>query len=709
MSEQEKQPQKPERQKPQERFNLKLMLMWLGIIAIIAMLFAIPQQARSQIQNKKIGEVLLDVEAGKIKSLSITPDPSAGNDRYFVVRGELLPEKPAEPAVKEGEPAATEKAPEKEALPGVAAPAKKSTGIRFESSGVLVDSDLQRIREKFPDTTYPKASTSFEFIALQLGPTLLIGGLIAFFIYRFLKNAKQGAMTFGKSRAKLLGKDKERSTFKDVAGCDEAKEDIQEIVEFLRDPKKFKDIGAHIPKGVILVGPPGTGKTLLARAVAGEAEVPFYSISGSDFVEMFVGVGAARVRDLFEQARKSAPSIIFIDEIDAVGRKRGGNGGGHGGGNDEREQTLNSMLVEMDGIEGHEGLIVIAATNRVDVLDNALLRPGRFDRHVYVELPDINGREEILRVHAKKVKLAASVDLKHVARITTGYSGADLANLLNESALLAARRNKLEIDLVDIEQANDKISFGAERRKLMDEDDRKSTAYHEAGHALVQVLLGDTHMTLHKVTIIPRGRALGMAMIKPNKDIVGYSRKQLLNRICMAMAGRIGEEQLTGDYSNGAASDIKQATNIARHMVCDWGMSPLGHISLNVENPFAIGDGGSTGGYSQETARRIDAEVSLIIEAQYRRAQEFIAAHSEALRKIAEALLTYETLDAVHVTEIIRHGEIRTPVEYKPLTRQQRDEDAEATQPIEKTEAPEPGITTSPIGTSQIGTDNPTL
>ena len=514
-------------------------------------------------------------------------------------------------------------------------------------------------------------------------PMLLLIGVWVFFMRQMQGGGKGGAFSFGKSRARMLDQEQNTVTFADVAGCDEAKEEVKEIVDYLRDPSRYQTLGGRIPRGILLAGSPGTGKTLLAKAIAGEAKVPFFSISGSDFVEMFVGVGAARVRDMFEQARKSAPSILFIDEIDAVGRQRGA---GHGGGHDEREQTLNSLLVEMDGIEGHEGIIVVAATNRADVLDAALLRPGRFDRHVYVDLPDIHGREEILQVHAKKVKLAAAVDLKHVARITTGCSGAQLANLLNEAALLAARQNKKEIETVDIEQANDKISFGAERRRLMDDEDRKSTAFHEAGHAIVQALLDDAHLKLHKVTIIPRGRALGMAMMKPTKDIISRSKTQYLNYICMCMAGRIGEEIATGDFSSGAVSDIKQATNVARHMVCDWGMSStLGPVSLNdaPEMPFYGRDIGRLTTYSEETARRVDAEIHRIIDEQYRRAGELIASHADAHRKVAEALLEYETLDALHVHELLEFGEIRTPVEYRPLTKRQRDETAVAEAPAD--------------------------
>ena len=366
----------------------------------------------------------------------------------------------------------------------------------------------------------------------------------------------------------MLTREKDSVNFKDVAGCEEAKEEVSEVVEFLKDPKKFQRIGGRIPKGVLMVGPPGTGKTLLAKAVAGEAEVPFFSISGSDFVEMFVGVGAARVRDMFEQGRKNAPCIVFIDEIDAVGRQRGA---GLGGGNDEREQTLNSLLVEMDGFGDHEGVIIIAATNRPDVLDNALLRPGRFDRQVTIDLPDLNGRHEILQVHAKKIVLAEEVNLEHVARNTPGFSGADLANLLNEGALIAARYNKKVVEMQDLDDARDKISFGRERRKLMDDEDRRITAFHEAGHAIIQALVDDGQMPVHKVTIIPRGQSLGSTMFIPKKDMLNHSRRRLLDGICCAMGGRAAEEIVIGDVTSGAYGDIRMATKRARHMVCDWG------------------------------------------------------------------------------------------------------------------------------------------
>ncbi|MDR2982986.1 MAG: ATP-dependent zinc metalloprotease FtsH, partial [Puniceicoccales bacterium] len=626
---------------PSERINTKLLLIWLSVFALILVLWSIGGPMGDSSNPLNAAEVLSRAKKGDIYSITIQGDPSGGSD-YYKLEGRLA----VQDKDKEGKEIVV-------------------AGQKFSSSGKLTDSDFATLRANVDVNRIvekPSSTTLMIFLTSSL-PMYLFFGIAIFFTYRFLRNANRGAMSFAKSRAKLLSRDKDRATFKDVAGCDEAKEEVQEIVEFLRDPKKFQKIGGRIPKGILLVGPPGTGKTLLARAVAGEAEVPFFSISGSDFVEMFVGVGAARVRDMFEQARKSAPCIVFIDEIDAVGRKRGS---GLGGGHDEREQTLNSLLVEMDGFEGHEGIIIIAATNRADVLDNALLRPGRFDRQVYVDLPDLHGREEILKVHAKKIKLAANIDMMRAARSTPGFSGADLANLLNEAALLAARKNKKEVDIVEIEEARDKISFGRERRRLMDDEDRKMTAYHEAGHAVVQALIDDGHLPLHKVTIIPRGRALGMAMLLPKKDILGQSKTQLLNHICMAMAGRIGEEVVTGDFSNGAASDIKQATSLARHMVCDWGMSELGPVALgeNQEHIFLAREITRSHSYSDDTARKIDTAIHDIISDQYKRAESLIREHAEAHKKVAEALLEYETLDGMHVNEILKYGEIKTPVVY---------------------------------------------
>lgn len=546
--------------------------------------------------------------------------------------------------------------------------------VPFVAFGQLTDDSLQALQNSGLFKEEP-ASTLWADLLLTLLPIALIVLVLYFLFVRQLRSAGRGAMNFGKSKARMLTRDRQKVTFKDVAGCDEAKEEVSEIVSFLKDPKRFQKIGGRIPKGALLVGPPGTGKTLIARAVAGEADVPFFSISGSDFVEMFVGVGAARVRDMFEQGRKNAPCIIFIDEIDAVGRQRGA---GLGGGNDEREQTLNSLLVEMDGFDGHEGVIIMAATNRPDVLDQALMRPGRFDRQVIIDLPDLHGREEILKVHATKIKLDESVDLLMVARNTPGFSGADLANLLNESALIAARYNKKVVDRFDIDEARDKIAFGRERRKLMDDEDKRMTAYHEAGHALVQAIIDDGHLPLHKVTIIPRGRALGLTMMLPRKDILGQSRKHLLNQICCAMAGRIGEEMETNDFSNGAANDIKQATKIARHMVCDWGMSDLGPVSWgeNQDQVFLAKEITRTHNFSESTAEKIDQAVSDIIKTQFKRAESIVGEHREALQKIAEALLEFETIEGVHVSEIIEFGEIRTAIESIQDKANSGDEDA---------------------------------
>ncbi len=566
--------------------------------------------------------------------------------------------------------------------------------VPFVAKGQLTEENLEILQQSGLFKEEP-ASTLVADLLLTLLPIALIVLVLYFLFVRQLRNAGKGAMNFGKSKARMLTRDKEKVTFKDVAGCDEAKEEVTEIVSFLEDPKKFQRIGGRIPKGALLVGPPGTGKTLIARAVAGEADVPFFSISGSDFVEMFVGVGAARVRDMFEQGRKNAPCIIFVDEIDAVGRQRGA---GLGGGNDEREQTLNSLLVEMDGFDGHEGVIIMAATNRPDVLDGALLRPGRFDRQIMIDLPDLSGREEILHVHARKLKLAEDLDLSVVARNTPGFSGADLANLLNESALIAARYNKKNIDRHDIEEARDKIAYGRERRKLMDEDDKRRTAFHEAGHALVQAVVDDGHLPLHKVTIIPRGQALGLTMMLPKKDILGQSKKHLLNQICCAMAGRLGEELETNDFSNGAASDIKQATKIARHMVCDWGMSDLGPVALgeNQEQVFLGKEINRTQNYSESTAQKIDAAIREIIQSQYERALAIIEEKREALRATAEALLQFETIEGKHVYEILQYGEIRSPVEgikdRADTEDEDEEDDAEAKKPVGEKDEDDKGL-----------------
>jgi cell division protease FtsH len=491
---------------------------------------------------------------------------------------------------------------------------------------------------------------------------ILLFLLILYFLFRQqIRMAGKGALNFGKSKARMLSRDKNKITFKDVAGVEEAKEEVQEIVEFLRDPKKFQKLGGRIPKGVLMVGNPGTGKTLLARAIAGEADVPFFSISGSDFVEMFVGVGASRVRDMFEQGKKAAPCLIFIDEIDAVGRHRGH---GLGGGHDEREQTLNALLVEMDGFDTQDGVIIIAATNRPDVLDPALLRPGRFDRQVTVNLPDVKGREEILRVHAKKVKLADSVDLAVIARGTPGFSGAELANVMNEAALIAARKGLKAITNAELEEARDKVRWGRERRSLaMSEKEKISTAWHEAGHALVSVLLENTD-PLHKVTIIPRGRALGVTMSLPEGDQYSFHRREALDVIAMTAAGRIAEELYTKDLSTGAANDIKQMTRLARKMVCEWGMSErLGMVEYGEHEDYVFlgRDINKSRDYSEATAQDIDREVRRLVDEAYARAKDLIMTNRDKVEAIANALLEYETLDGDQVKEIIETGEMKNP------------------------------------------------
>lgn len=495
---------------------------------------------------------------------------------------------------------------------------------------------------------------------LNILPIALFLVVLYFFFRSQIKMAGRGAMNFGKSKAKMLAREKNKITFKDVAGVEEAKDEVQELVEFLRDPKKFQKLGGRIPKGILMIGSPGTGKTLLARAIAGEADVPFFNISGSDFVEMFVGVGASRVRDMFEQGRKSAPCLIFIDEIDAVGRHRGH---GVGGGHDEREQTLNQLLVEMDGFDAQDGVIIIAATNRPDVLDPALLRPGRFDRQVTVSLPDVKGREAILRVHAKKVKLSECVDLSVIARGTPGYSGAELANVLNEAALMAARKGQKAIEQCDLEEARDKVRWGKERRSMaMSEKEKTSTAWHEAGHALLNVVIDHTH-PLHKVTIIPRGQYLGATMYLPEGDKYATQRKEALASLIMTMGGRIAEEMFTGDVSNGASGDIAQATKLARRMVCEWGMSSLGMIRFSEENDYVFlgRDVSRAREYSEATAQQIDAEVKRLIDDAYRQATEILETNRHKVELIAKALLEFETLDGSQIEDLINLGMMRNP------------------------------------------------
>jgi len=491
-------------------------------------------------------------------------------------------------------------------------------------------------------------------------PMLLLIGVWVFFMRQMQGGGKGGAFSFGKSRARMTDEAQNVITFADVAGCDEAKEEVQEIVDFLRDPSKFQKLGGRIPKGVLMVGNPGTGKTLLAKAIAGEAKVPFFSISGSDFVEMFVGVGAARVRDMFENAKKHAPCIIFIDEIDAVGRHRGA---GLGGGNDEREQTLNQLLVEMDGFEGHTGIIVIAATNRPDILDPALLRPGRFDRQVVVPLPDIRGREEILKVHMRKVPISGDVKADIIARGTPGFSGADLANLVNEAALFAARTNKRLVDMEDFEKAKDKIMMGAERRSMvMSEDEKMNTAYHESGHAVVAKLVPKSD-PVHKVTIIPRGRALGLTMQLPEEDRYAYDRQYLMSRIAVLFGGRIAEELFMNQMTTGASNDFERATAMARDMVTRYGMSDLG-VMVYGENDGEVFLGRSVTQHknvSEATMQKVDAEIRRIIDEQYALARQLLEDNRDKVEAMTKALLEWETIDAEQINDIMEGKPPRPP------------------------------------------------
>jgi len=516
---------------------------------------------------------------------------------------------------------------------------------------------IRALRDKHVTIDVKEVSrTDLLTILINLTPILLFVGLWIFMI-RQMQAGGNKALSFGKSRARLLTAQQKKATFKDVAGVDEAKEELQEIIEFLKDPQKFQKLGGRIPKGVLLVGPPGTGKTLLARAIAGEANVPFFSISGSDFVEMFVGVGASRVRDLFEQGKKNAPCIIFIDEIDAVGRHRGA---GLGGGHDEREQTLNALLVEMDGFESNEGVILIAATNRPDVLDPALLRPGRFDRRVVVPRPDVKGREEILRVHSRKVPLAEDVDLSVLARGTPGFSGADLANLVNEGALWAARQNRKFVIMADFEMAKDKVLMGVERKSMiLSEEEKRNTAYHEAGHALAAAMVPGAD-PLHKVTIIPRGMALGVTMQLPIDDKHTYTKGFLEAQLTVLMGGRAAEEIFLHHITTGAGNDIERATDIARQMVCDWGMSDLGPLAFGKkEEAIFLGrEIAQHRDYSEDTAIRIDQEVKKIVNSAYARARTILENGRDALERIAQALLDREVLDA---------SEIKLLIEGKPL------------------------------------------
>jgi cell division protease FtsH len=588
--------------------TFKTVMLWMSLLVVIFLAWHF-----AQIQKKetplKFSEFMGQVELGNVKDVTVT-----GND----IKGHLNTNEPF----------------------------RTTAPMEYDK---YVDALLAR---KVQVAVERDQTPAWANMLISWAPFLLLIGFWVFFM-RQMQSGGNKALSFGKSKAKLLASQQKKVTFKDVAGVDEAKEELQEIIEFLREPQKFQKLGGRIPKGVLLMGPPGTGKTLLARAIAGEANVPFFSISGSDFVEMFVGVGASRVRDLFEQGKKNAPCIIFIDEIDAVGRHRGA---GLGGGHDEREQTLNQLLVEMDGFESNDGVILIAATNRPDVLDPALLRPGRFDRRVVVSRPDVRGREGILQVHTRKIPLAEDVDISVLARGTPGFSGADLANLVNEAALLAARHNQKFVNMSDFESSKDKVLMGAERKSMIiTDEEKKVTAYHEAGHALVAALLPHTD-PLHKVTIIPRGMALGVTQQLPTEEKHNYTREQLESRIAVCMGGRIAEDITFGEISTGAANDIEQATEMARKMVCEWGMSDaLGPLTYGKkeEQVFLGKEFNRHQDYSENTALQIDAEIKRIVTEQYVRAHKALTEGRAALHRVANALLEVEVLDAEQLKLLI--------------------------------------------------------
>ena len=533
-------------------------------------------------------------------------------------------------------------------------------GAQFELTGNTGDETFRILKAKGIIPNYKKEEKQGLLSSMLINwLPMIILFVVFYFFLRQLQSGGGKAMSFGKARTKMLTENDKKVTFVDVAGVEEAKEELVEIVDFLKDPKKYTALGGKIPKGCLLVGPPGTGKTLLARAVAGEAGVPFFSISGSDFVEMFVGVGASRVRDLFEQGKKSAPCIIFIDEIDAVGRHRGA---GMGGGHDEREQTLNQLLVEMDGFEGNDGVIIMAATNRIDVLDPALLRPGRFDRRVTVGRPDVRGRLQILKVHTRKTPLEANIDLEVIAKGTPGFTGADLANLVNEAALLAARDGKKQLFHVDFENAKDKVLMGVARKSMVISDkEKKVTAYHEAGHTLVGLNLPQTD-PIHKVSIIPRGMALGVTQTLPNEDMLNLTKEKAENWISFLMGGRCAEEIIFQEFTNGASNDIERATDLARNMVCTWGMSKLGPINYAQRGNSNIYGGSDAAQMSDETAKRIDTEIANLIQVNYEKAKSILQEHSDALHRIAEGLMVWETLDSVQIGKLIRGEDIGMPI-----------------------------------------------
>ena len=596
--------------------TVKTILLWLVLIAAVVLLWQMVKgnTGAGQVQQMSFSDFMNQAQGGNISQVTISSD---------VVHGTL-----------------------------------KANSARFRTIIPANYPDLYKVLQQkgVAIIIKPPSNNTWLSILINALPILILIALWIFFM-RQMQTGGSKALSFGKSRARLLSTQQKKVTFKDVAGVDEAKDELREIIDFLREPQKFQKLGGRIPKGVLLIGPPGTGKTLLARAIAGEANVPFFSISGSDFVEMFVGVGASRVRDLFEQGKKNAPCIVFIDEIDAVGRHRGA---GLGGGHDEREQTLNQLLVEMDGFESNEGVILIAATNRPDVLDPALLRPGRFDRRVVVPRPDVKGREEILRVHSRKIPLAENVDLSVLARGTPGFSGADLANLVNEAALNAARQNRKTVLMGDFEGAKDKVLMGVERRSLIISDEEKrDTAYHEAGHALVAAMLPHAD-PLHKVTIIPRGMALGVTMQLPVDDKHTYSRDYLEARLAISMGGRVAEELYMNHMTTGAGNDIEQATDLARKMVCEWGMSSLGPLTFGKkeEQIFLGREIAQHRDFSEDTAIHIDQEVRRMVMDGYAKARQILTDHGDVLHRLAEALLEREVLDA---------GEVKLIIEGKPL------------------------------------------
>ncbi len=604
---------------------IRNLLIWGAIALLLVVLFQmiVPQNDTRNASERSYSQLMAEVNAGRIKSIS--------------TKGEVITAK-------------TNDSPSQTIVTYVPSGALDETIAKLDSTKVDIRTERQQ-----------QGPTLIDILIGSLPMLLLIGAW--FFFMRQMQSGGRGAMGFGKSKAKLLNEAKGRVMFDDVAGIDEAKEELQEIVEFLRDPGKFQRLGGKIPKGALLIGPPGTGKTLLARAIAGEANVPFFSISGSDFVEMFVGVGASRVRDMFEQAKKNAPCIIFIDEIDAVGRHRGA---GLGGGNDEREQTLNQLLVEMDGFEANEGIILIAATNRPDVLDPALLRPGRFDRQVVVPNPDISGREKILKVHTKNVPISSDVDLRVIARGTPGFSGADLANLVNESALLAARRGKRVVTSKEFEDAKDRVMMGAERRSMaMTEEEKRATAVHEAGHALLNILVPGND-PLHKVTIIPRGRALGVTWSLPEADKLSYSKTWCEAKICMSFGGRVAEQLVYGEehLNTGASNDIMQATSLARSMVTEWGMSEvLGPLrySANEQEVFLGHSVTQRTNISGSTAKLIDEEIRRIVTEGEQLARKVLTENRDKLEILGNALIEYETLSGEDVAKILRGEKLDRP------------------------------------------------